>query len=322
MPDAAQSMRIALVLTPINERNLQLAAQVGATDIVGRYPGSKLADLKALQDRVTSFGLKLAIIEGYVPHDRIVHGAAGRDEQIENFKQLIRNMGELGMDICCYNFMPDDDWARTSTTIAQRGGALVTGFDVESPMFILNKRDAESYDDPPMTHDRLWANLHYFLEQIVPVAEAAGVKLALHPDDPPMSPLGTHQQIMTGVAAFEKMVKLVPSKANGICFCQGCFSEMGEDVPAAITRLGEHIHYVHFRDVRGCASYFEETFHDNGQTDMAAAMRAYRAIGFKGPMRPDHVPVLAGEDNDQPGYTMQGRLFAVGYIKGLMDATI
>jgi mannonate dehydratase len=96
---------------------------------------------------------------------------------------------------------------------------------------------------------------------------------------------------------------------------------MGVDVCAAIRRLGQHIRYVHFRDVRGTAVSFAETFHDNGPTDMVAAMRAYRDIGFDGPIRPDHVPQLAGEDDGEPGYTMKGRLFAFGYLRGLMQAT-
>ena len=96
---------------------------------------------------------------------------------------------------------------------------------------------------------------------------------------------------------------------------------MGVDIPATIRRLGPHIKYVHFRDVRGTPESFTETFHDDGPTDMAAAMRAYREIGFDGPMRPDHVPMLVGEEDGEPGYTMLGRLFAFGYIRGLMQAT-
>ena len=96
---------------------------------------------------------------------------------------------------------------------------------------------------------------------------------------------------------------------------------MGVDIPATIRRLGRHIRYIHFRDVRGTPESFVETFHDNGATDMAAAMRAYRDIGFSGPIRPDHVPQLIGEDDGEPGYTMLGRLFAYGYIRGLIQAT-
>jgi mannonate dehydratase len=127
---------------------------------------------------------------------------------------------------------------------------------------------------------------------------------------------------MNSVENFERLVELVPSPSNAICFCQGTFAAMGCDIPSSIRRLGKHIRYVHFRDVRGTREEFVETFHDNGPTDMAAAMRAYRDIGFQGPMRPDHVPQLYGEDDGEPGYTMLGRLFAYGYMRGLMDAVV
>jgi mannonate dehydratase len=142
----------------------------------------------------------------------------------------------------------------------------------------------------------------------------------MHPDDPPLPEFLGRARIMNSVESFERLVRLVPSPSNAICFCQGTFAEMGEDIPAAIRRLGPHIRYVHFRDVRGTRERFVETFHDNGPTDMAAAMRAYREIGFDGPMRPDHVPQLVGEEDGPPGYTMLGRLFAFGYMRGLMHA--
>ncbi|MCA9041185.1 MAG: mannonate dehydratase, partial [Planctomycetaceae bacterium] len=116
-------------------------------------------------------------------------------------------------------------------------------------------------------------------------------------------------------------MEMHPSPANKICFCQGTFAEMGVDIPTAIRRLGPHIRYVHFRDIIGTREDFTETFHDDGQTDMPAAMRAYQEIGFTGPLRPDHVPQLIGEETGDPGYTMLGRLFAYGYIRGLMQAT-
>jgi len=105
-----------------------------------------------------------------------------------------------------------------------------------------------------------------------------------------------------------------------MCFCQGTFAEMGVDIPSAIRRLGRHINYVHFRDVEGAVPSFRETFHDNGKTNMFAAMQAYKEVGYAGPMRPDHVPTLEGESNEYPGYHMLGRLFAVGYMRGLMHA--
>ncbi|HBL46292.1 MAG TPA: mannonate dehydratase, partial [Planctomycetaceae bacterium] len=112
---------------------------------------------------------------------------------------------------------------------------------------------------------------------------------------------------------------LSSSPAHGICFCQGTFAEMGVDIPATIERLGSHIRYVHFRDIRGTRERFVETFHDNGPTDMFSAVKAYQKIGFTGPIRPDHVPQLVGEEAGEPGYTMLGRLHAFGYLQGLIE---
>jgi mannonate dehydratase len=143
----------------------------------------------------------------------------------------------------------------------------------------------------------------------------------MHPDDPPLPVFLGKDRIMNRIEGFEKLMRLVPSKASKLCFCQGTFSALDIDIPATIRRLGGDIAYVHFRDVRGTPEDFIETFHDNGPTDMAEAMRAYRDIGFAGCMRPDHVPQLVGEDDGEPGYTMKARLFAYGYIRGLMHAT-
>jgi mannonate dehydratase len=175
--------------------------------------------------------------------------------------------------------------------------------------------------EPGAKRSELWTNLQNFLEEIIPVAEDAGVVMAMHPDDPPLPRLLGNDRIMHDVSGFERLVEIVKSPSNKIAFCQGSFSEMGIDIPAAIRRLGPHIAYVHYRDVVGTADDFRESWQDNGQTDMAEAMRAYREVGFNGPMRPDHVPQMIGEDDGEPGYTMLGRLFAFGYIRGMMHAT-
>src|SRR5690606_28826461 len=111
-----------------------------------------------------------------------VHNLPGRDEQIEDFKTLIRNMAETEMEVLCYNWMPDEDWQRTSSEVIERGGAKVTAFDIEATNW--NVTDATPADHPPTPAETLWENLAYFLEQVVPVAEDAGIKLAIHPDDP------------------------------------------------------------------------------------------------------------------------------------------
>ena len=157
---------------------------------------------------------------------------------------------------------------------------------------------------------------------MVPVAEEANVKLAMHPDDPPLSPIRGMGRIMRSVENFQRLIDLVPSSANGIAFCQGNFALMSDDVPGMIRKFGEQdkIFFVHFRDVRGTAENFYETFHDDGQTNMLDCLRAYKEVGYEGVFRPDHVPTMAGDSNEQEGYSISGRLFALGYIKGLLEA--
>jgi mannonate dehydratase len=314
-------MRLATVLTPMSTENLTLAAQCGVTDVVGRYPGTSLDDLLRMRDQVESHGMRLATVEGYLPIEKL---KLGRDDgsDLAAMKTLLRNMRQVGVDILCYNFMAGTDWVRTRLDVPERGGAKVTAFnlaEVERAMS-LNQTTGMLTSDDSITADQLWRNLERFLKELVPVAEEMGVKMCMHPDDPPLLQLLGRARIMNSVDNFERLVNIVPSPSNAICFCQGTFAAMGCDIPASIRRLGKHIQYVHFRDVRGTRQNFAETFHDNGPTDMAAAMRAYRDIGFTGPMRPDHVPQLYGEDDGEPGYTMLGRLFAYGYMRGLMHA--
>jgi len=312
-------MQLSTVLTPMSDVNLTLAAQCGVTGVVGRYPGTNLDDLLQLRDRIESFGMKLIAIEGYLPIERI---KVGRDDgtEIAEMKTLLRNMQHVGISYLCYNFMAGTDWVRTRLDEPERGGAKVTAFrlaDVEHAMSLT--ANAKTIDRDPITADELWKNLTGFLRELIPVAEETGVTLCMHPDDPPLEQLLGKARIMNSVENFERLVNLVPSPCNAICFCQGTFATMGVDIPATIRRLGRHIRYIHFRDVRGTPAAFVETFHDNGATDMVAAMKAYHEIGFDGPIRPDHVPQLIGEDDGEPGYTMLGRLFAYGYIRALIQ---
>ena len=239
-------MRIALVVMPTSDLNLQRAAQVGVTDVVGRYTGPRYDELARLRDRVAAHGLRLAAIEGYLPIDRSVAGKPDRDRQIDRFITFMEHMSKVGVDICCYNWMPDADWTRTDPAVRDRGGALVTGFDAALVA------DAPPERGEPIDGETLWANLEYGLQRVIPAAEARGVLRGMHPDDPPMSPLRGQDRIFSTIEDFERLMQLYPSDANAICFCQGCFSEMGYDIPAAIERLGRHIAYAHFRNVRGC----------------------------------------------------------------------
>jgi mannonate dehydratase len=327
-------MRLAIVSRPLTQYHLKMAKQMGVSDIVATIPDvplypervqrepSDFMELVRLRQEVEDADLKLAVIEGYQLSDRITLGLPGRDEDLDRVCTMITYMGAAKIPIYCYNFMAVFNWARTSTTAQGRGGALVTRYD------------HHVLANAPFTHagavadERMWENYAYFLERVLPVAEQAGVKLALHPDDPPISPIRGLARIMRSLDNLERAINLIPSDYHGLTLCQGTIASMGiDDMPAVIRRFGKQaggkqnkIFFVHFRDVQGSVPSFQETFHDEGKTDMAACMRAYREIGFEGPMRPDHAPTMEGEDNTDPGYMMMGRLFAVGYMRGLIDA--
>ncbi|HEV2472030.1 MAG TPA: mannonate dehydratase, partial [Chthonomonadales bacterium] len=241
-------------------------------------------------------------------------GLPGRDEEIEWFCDLLRSMGALGIPVLCYNFMAVFGWLRTHTDLPGRGGALVTGYkhNAEQPL--------TEYGE--VTEETLWSSFAYFLSCVVPVAEEAGVKLALHPDDPPISPIRGIGRIMRSTGAFQRVIDLYTSPCNGITMCQGNFTLMTNDLPAVIRDFGGQgkIFFVHFRDVKGTADNFVECFHEEGKTDMLACMEAYKEIGFQGVLRPDHVPTLEGDSNENPCYSSTGRLLAIGYITGLREA--
>jgi len=315
-------MKLASVLTPLSDENLTLAAQCGVDQIVVRYPGPDLTEFNRMQQRIRSFGMEIGVVEGYLPIDRIKLGTDDGTD-LAAMKALIRHLSDLDIRLVCYNFMAGTDWIRTSVDTLERGGSKVTAFrlaDLDKAR-IPGRPAFRAELEPGAKRPELWKNLQNFLEEIIPVAEDAGVVMAMHPDDPPLPHLLGNDRIMHDVAGFERLVEIVKSPSNKIAFCQGSFSEMGIDIPATIRRLGSNIAYVHYRDVVGTAADFRESWQDNGQTDMAEAMRAYREVGFSGPMRPDHVPQMIGEDDGEPGYTMLGRLFAFGYIRGMMHAT-
>jgi mannonate dehydratase len=272
--------------------------------------------LKIYQELLAEEGFSLDVIEDNPPMDAIRLGGPGREEELEHFADLVRNMGRLGIAVLCYNWMPVLGWLRTSSRTPGRAGATVVGFDsalLESaPLTAAGVVEAED----------LTRNLAWFLERIVPVAEEAGVRLAMHPDDPPLPSVRGIARIHASVDGFRRLLELNPSEANGITLCQGNFTLMTPDVPAVIREFGEQkrIHFVHFRDVRGTPDRFVETFHDEGQTDMLACMQAYRDVGYTGVLRTDHVPQIAGDASRFGGYSDLARLHAIGYTQGLREA--
>ncbi|MEZ5278223.1 MAG: mannonate dehydratase [Opitutaceae bacterium] len=321
-------IQIAEVFQPIPGPLMRMIKQCGIHHAVGGIDFRPIAgapaedqpvSLKSLLKVKAAYeeaGFSLDVIESRPPLELAKLGLPGRDEQIEYTCELIRNMGRAGIPVWCYEWMTFYNWVRTGTGIEGRGGAKVTGF---------NLQDLEKIPRPdcgPVSEERLWETLRYFLERVVPVAEKAGVRLAMHPDDPPLSPIHGVGRIMRSIENFQRLLDLVPSPVNGITLCQGNFALMTDDLPSVIREFGRQkkIFFVHLRDVRGTPDNFVETFHDEGKTDMLACMRAYRDIGFDGVLRPDHVPTMEGDRNDEPGYSSIGRLFAIGYIRGLQEA--
>ncbi|MCF0069702.1 mannonate dehydratase [Dyadobacter sp. CY261] len=270
------------------------------------------------KDIFESNGFQLTGLEGdQFDMIRIKLGLPGRERDIERYQRMLENMGRLGVGLLCYNFMATG-WYRTDVNLPERGGAVVSGFSMEKAI----TEPVSKYGT--FSESQIWENYHWFIEQVMPVAEANGVRMALHPDDPPISPLHGISRILTSADAIRKALSLSDSSSHGLTFCQGTYTTMNENVHELIREFGraKKIFFVHIRDVRGTPENFRETFHDNGPTDMFKLMRTYYDIGFDGPLRSDHVPTMAGESNEHFGYEMKGNLFGIGYIKGLMDAGI
>jgi mannonate dehydratase len=306
-------------------RKIRLASQVGiAHAIVGvqaalsRVPSNRYFEsLQKIKADFRGAGMVFAGVESHpVPAEKIKLGLPGRDEEIENYTAAIKALGRVGVPMICYNWMAGLGWYRTSVDVPSRGGALVSEFDDQTA----NRQGLTPWGE--VSEEKIWSNLEYFLKAIIPVAEQEGVQMALHPDDPPISPLRGIGRILTSAANYRRVLNMVPSPVNGITFCQANFKLMGEDI-ALLARewsAQKKIFFVHFRDVEGTRDHFRETFHDSGPTDLAQMLQVYHQCGFEGPMRPDHAPTLEGESNDRPGYAMGGKIFAIGYMKGVMDA--
>jgi mannonate dehydratase len=311
---------------------IKLAKQMGALGAVAGInsqmagiPDGRPWDYKVIAAVIAAYkkvGLNYNVVEGPPSlGTKTKLGLEGRDEEIANFITFMKNLKRAGVDVICYNWMPVVSWARTSTDRPGRGGALMTAFDYEK----IKDEPLTEYKEFPA--EKMWDSLEYFLKAVVPEAENIGMKLALHPDDPQVHKIQGIPRIMNTVENFDRMLKIVPSDYNGVTMCQGNYSLMGADIPALIRRWGNagKIHFVHFRNVKELSGQlpsieFTETFHDEGDIDMYEAMKAYYDIGFKGSIRPDHVPTMAGEENIRPGYMDLGNLFAIGYMRGLAES--
>jgi mannonate dehydratase len=324
-------MKVSMLLPPrYDARKWTLARQVGINyaitkampSLSGRNAPYDLEALKAVKKDFNEAGFQLYGLEGdQFDMQPIKLGLPNRDEWIEKYKQMIHNMAELEIPLLCYNFMTSIGWLRTKVDVKERGGALTSEFDFNEI------KDEILPDELCISEEKLWENLYYFLDAVLPVAEEKGIQMALHPDDPPLSPKKGVGRILTSAAAFDKIIQKYPSPANEIAFCQATFLTMGEDIKAISKKwlADKRISFIHFRDVEGQKYKFRETFHDNGPTPMAELIKHYADYGFTGLLRPDHAPAMYGETQDfssaiTAGYEMTGKIFAIGYIKGICEA--
>ena len=310
---------------PPRPEQLTYARQMGITDLVMANAGSlpddngtwQVKDLAMMRLNVESHGLRVAAMEN-VPisfYDHIMLGGPKRDQQIDNMITTIRNMALAGIPVFGYHWMPSSVWRTTPKPV--RGGAIATAFNYDE------------VKDLPFTHEReyteeeLWANLEYWLKIIIPVAEEAGIRLGIHPDDPPVKQIGGIPRLFSSYENYRRYLAIYESPNNAIEFCQGTISEMtdssDDNIYGFIDEMvrRDKVLYVHFRNVSAPdPNDFREEFINTGHVDMYRAMKTYYDAGYEGLFLDDHVPRTQGDTDRQH----QSRSFAFGYIQAMIEA--
>jgi mannonate dehydratase len=337
------AMRIGVgQFNELTEDKLRFAAQIGASGIqlnTPKIPGDthwEEKDLRALVDRAREHGLPIEAIENVPVHfyHKAMLGLPGRDQQIEFYRMTLRNLGRAGIPILGFHFMPNSVW-RTERMAPGRGGAGCTKFDMaevekagsveELRQYLptsLGRQSAMPLAAPGevlYSEDQMWANYEYFIRAVLPAAEESGVKLALHPDDPPVPMLGGVARLFYQPENFKRAWALNPNSAAwGLDLCLGCCSEMGGKtaVRDMIEFFGPkgRIFYVHFRDVQGVVPNFQECFLGEGNYDPAEVIVLLKRNGFTGFLLDDHSPHMEGDSD----WCHRGRAHAIGYMQGLM----
>ena len=303
--------------------------------------------IHALKTEVEEAGLHIAGIESVNIHDAIKVGTPDRDKYIDNYIETLKNLGEEDVHLVCYNFMPVFDWTRTelarvrpdgSTVLAysqkaieglnpeemfdsinkDSNGAILPGWEPERMEKI--KELFEMYKN--VDDEKLFENLKYFLERIMPVCDEYDINMAIHPDDPAWSVFGL-PRIIINLPNIQRMMKMVDNPHNGVTFCAGSYGTNREnDLPGMIRALKGRIHFAHVRNLKFNADDdFEEAAHlsSDGSFDLYEIMKALYEIGFEGPIRPDHGRMIWGEVA-MPGYGLYDRALGATYLNGLWEA--
>ena len=310
------------------------------------WPLERIMEVK---QEIEAYGLLFETIESVNIHEDIKLGLPSRERYIANYAQTVKNLAQAGIKVVCYNFMPVFDWTRTQLAKELPDGSTALSYD-ERIINSLNpetlaeeiekgsngfelpgwekarmkelKRLFELYKD--VNEDKLFDNLQYFLEQIIPVAQECDIKMAIHPDDPPWSVFGL-PRIVVSKTNLERLVGLVDSPYHGLTICTGSLGANAKnDLPDIIRHFGKQgrIHFAHVRNVRiHEPGVFDESAHKDeaGSLDMYEIMKALHDIGFTGPVRPDHGRMIWGEQG-MPGYGLYDRALGANYLCGLWDA--
>ena len=324
MAEIPQGAQIALQMSAEpSAEDLQFAQQLGVQYVVlwtdGAHAGyDYYASRRAIFEQA---GLMIYGFGNWDVHnqDAIVLNLPGRDAKIEQYKQHLRALGRAGIPYTTYAHMANGIWS--TATEQTRGGAPARGFDLaqaESGHW----RDRRYF--MPLSHgrvyteDEIWENFSYFIGQVAPVAEEAGVRIGIHPDDPPGVDLaGVPRCIFGNFAGYQRALEIADSPNVGVCFCVGCWLEggalMGNGTLESIRAFAAQgkLFKVHFRNVDAPLPHFVETFVDDGYMDMYKVMRELRAVGFNGVAIADHIPVMAGGPRVSTAYT-------IGYMKALL----
>ncbi len=302
------------------------------------WPLEKIEELKKT---VEDAGMRISVIESVPVHEDIKIGLPTRDKYIENYKTTLRNLGKAGIDCVCYNFMPIFDWTRSELEYRLPDGSTALIFEEEkikkmdplSGELALPGWDSSYTKEGLQTlfdhyknvdHEKLWENLEYFIKEILPVAEEAGVKMAIHPDDPPYDIFGL-PRIITNKENLERFINLYDSPNNGLTMCSGSLgAEPSNDFPEMLRYFLEkgRVNFVHARNIKltGGKS-FEESAHvsEYGSIDMHAVIKAMADFNYAGPIRPDHGRMIWGETG-KPGYGLYDRALGSTYLTGLWEA--
>lgn len=295
--------------------------------------------IAAHAEHIERAGLHFAVVESIPVHEDIKLGAPERDRWIDAYAASVRAVGEAGIPVVCYNFMPVFDWMRTDLAMPMEDGSTALAFSQDALTQVdLSQGTGDlpgwssAYDAVELRRlmhawslvdaQQLWENLAYFLERIIPAAASAGVRMALHPDDPPWPIFGL-PRIITDGAALRRVVSLHDDPANGITFCTGSLGVRADNaLPAMVRALEGRIHFTHARNVRRVGDKsFHETAHPSvhGDVDMVAVLDALHETGFDGPMRPDHGRMIWGETG-RPGYGLHDRALGAMYLSGIWEA--